>query len=765
MFINLIASAQVMSFRDGVAPLFLDVNGDTLALATAGGLNAPQLHPLDVNNDGIDDLLMYDRADNNIVVLVSDGKGNYSHAPEYEELFPEIDGWIVTKDYNNDGKKDLWLRSNRTQASALYRNVTQSWDKHLQLELVSESLSAYNFNTDTFWWEDTFFILNHVELYCSKSSIPAIEDVDGDGDVDFLTLQESGQGVSLFLNVCKETKQSLDSPIFEEADLCWGDFVESVDTANSITLQRYKWCSRKYYRYLKKKHSGGSVLLLYDADNDQDMDLILGNSGFENILFLENGKKDLDARLDTIISWTADYPSATNPGEVNIFPGVFMMDVTGDGVKDLMIAPNTTDKLSYLWIDEFNNVKLYENTGSNALPTFEYSKNNAFVGEMVDHGSVNTPILWDYDDDKDLDLILSSTGGHHVTRDLADRLFLYENTGTSAKPVFKLVDQDFLGLASKGFRWIVPTIVDINENGTPELIFGDYKGDLHLYQLIKNGGVWETSLLSDKAFGINSGGVVSPYFTDVDVDGKIDMLLGTLSGKTRYYRNISTTNVPDFELAVDTFGGVMSSGYAWVTFELPNGEFIDTFMQVGDGLAHPSLQDLDGDGKREFIVGGAHGNVYIFTDVEDNYTGKFKKSPIGFYNELTQSYSSLPDFGSYARPVFGDLNGDTIPDILIGNNRGGVMFRQGSMKVSTRNYLKVSSTQVTVYPNPSDGVFNVRSEKEKVRMVEVMDVRGVLLNTVEEGASSVDLTGYRQGIYFLRIYLDNSTVTARIVKN
>lgn len=754
---------QKLTYRTGTAPVFLNKNGDTLILATAGGINSPQFNALDINNDDIDDLLIYDRADNRFVVLVADGNGNYRHAPDYESLFPHVDGWVITNDYNNDGKKDLWFRSGITQNSSLYKNVTQSWDNHVQFEVVSEALNAYNFNTDTFFWEDTFYVLDHVDLYASKSGIPAIADVDGDGDMDFLTLQESGQGVTLFLNVCIETGKPLSVPIFEEVDLCWGDFVESVDTANSITLERYKWCSRKYYRYLKK-HSGGSALLLYDDDDDGDMDMILGNSGFNNILFLENGKTDYSKDMDTMIAWTADFPSASERTSIEIFPASFMLDVTGDDVKDLLVAPNTTDKLSYLWIEEFNNVRLFENTGTNSLPVFEFSKGDAFVSDMVDHGSYNVPLFWDYDDDGDPDLILSSTGGYHITGDKADRLFLYENTGTASKPVFKLVDEDFLGISANGLKWMVPTLEDINDNGTPELIIGDNLGDLHLYQLAKNNGEWETSLMSDKAFGINAGSVAAPHFTDVDKDGKIDLLLGTGNGNTRYYRNISSTNVPDFQLVTDSFGHVLSGGYAWLSFQLPNGDFIDSFMQLENGLAFPVLRDLDGDGKREFILGGAHGNVYIYSDVENNYTGTFKKSEIGFFNEVLLNYESLPDFGSFARPAFADLNGDSLQDVIIGNNRGGIMYREGSMKTSSRNYLKVSSLDIRIFPNPTDGVFAIETTGESIQRVEIMDIRGVVLFTTESNTSTVDLTDYPAGVYLVRMQLPGNSVTARVVK-
>lgn len=762
LFVSGDVLAQKLSFQVGDAPVFIDENGDTLKYATAGGVNAPQMHPMDVDNDGKLDLLLFDRSDNRIMVMIQNDNGSYTLEPDYSGLFPNIEDWLITNDFNGDGKMDLWFRNGLNQSIALYKNITQSWDKHLQLEVVTEKLTAYNFNTDTFFWEDTFYTNDYVDMYCNRPNIPAVQDIDGDGDMDFLTLQASGTGVTLFLNVSKETGKSLEEPVFEEADFCWGDFKESVDTVNSIDLERYQFCYRKIYRYLKK-HSGGSTMLLFDNDDDGDMDLLLGNAGFDNLIFLENGKKDLNKQIDTIIAWTKDFPSAAHPGKIPMFPGAFYMDVDGDNVKDLLVAPNTVDKSSYQRIDEFDNVLFWKNNGADNKPNFSYQQNDFLVGDMVDNGSRGASTLFDYDGDGDMDIVVAVTGGYHLTQDSADRLYLYENVGTSSASSFKLIDKDFLGLSSAGIKWMVPQIVDINQGGNPELILGTSTGELRTYLLDNTGGNWSASLLSDKAFGITVSSASAPFITDVNKDGKVDLLLGSYDGNTRYYKNVSSTNVPSFQLEEDTFGGVLSNGYAWQSVYIPSKDiFVDSFAQLNYGISYPILQDLDGDGNREFIVGGAHGNVYIYTDVENNYNGKFTKSEIGFFNNVTLSYDTLPDFGSVARPVFGDFNGDTITDMLVWINRGGVQFRKGSTTLSARGFNKViGETDLTIAPNPTTGIVKVLSDRP-INEIRVLDLNGKLLSG--SNTRSIDLSTFSPGVYILHIRSGDNWSAARVIK-
>ena len=84
-----IAQAQVK-----VTPLQIPVteNGNRLKLAWAGGLQAPQFSRLDLNNDGILDLVVFDRYDYQLLPVLNSSQVSdtaYTFAPQYASFFPQ----------------------------------------------------------------------------------------------------------------------------------------------------------------------------------------------------------------------------------------------------------------------------------------------------------------------------------------------------------------------------------------------------------------------------------------------------------------------------------------------------------------------------------------------------------------------------------------------------------------------------------------------------------------------------------------------------
>lgn len=91
---------------------------------------------------------------------------------------------------------------------------------------------------------------------------------------------------------------------------------------------------------------------------------------------------------------------------------------------------------------------------------------------------------------------------------------------------------------------------------------------------------------------------------------------------------------------------------------------------------------------------------------------------------------------------------------------------------STCNYLNVEEmyfADMTVYPNPSNGVFNIANEGSvEVFNYEVTDIEGRIIATKEaaiNGTSTteIDLTGKVTGVYMIRVYNDNAEKVFRVV--
>lgn len=729
---------QGTTFRVSDDLKFLNFSGDTMQLALLGGFNQPQFQSIDIDNDGTHDLFVYDRTGDKVMSLIADGSGNYTYRPEYDHIFPTFTSWVAFKDYNNDGKEDLWFRNYLVNGVSLYRNITQPNDPHIRFEVAKNILRAYNFGQ----------IIDTSDIYADAANIPAIEDVDGDGDIDFLTLQTIGFGVTLFLNNTVENDQPLDPPAFEEIDVCWGDFTEGT-SSNQIILERYQFCYRKYYRYLK--HAGGSSMLLLDGDDDGDMDLILGNAGFNNLIYLENGKTDLGMKLDSMIAYDARFPFYDIPARVNTFPASFMLDVDQDGKKDLLVSPNLTDKFSG-YIAEYDNVLYYKNTGTASVPKFIQQDSTWMNDQMIDMGSHTVPLFYDYDGDGDQDIISATNQGHLQTADKHDALYLYENVGSPTKAIYKLIDKDFLGLDKDSISGMHPTIGDLNNDGDPELLIGHHSGSLILYDLSGKGNSMTATLISKNAFSINVGYTAAPHIGDVDEDGIDDLLIGCVDGNVFYYHNQPVNNVADLTLVDDSLGGIIINELRPGTwYDQAKDTFIDTLLPVVYGYSSPFLADLDGNGKKELIVGGAGGNIKAYRDISKDLSSDFIEYPLKYYSDhKSMDLCYEFDAGGEVKPTVADVNDDGRPDVLVGNDRGGFIFYEHQ-----DNECVVSAPTIphehefTIYPNPSTGAIKLNSPFSGKRVVRVSSVDGKEVFNVTTSSDSVDLSNLRKGLYFI----------------
>ena len=67
-----------------------------------------------------------------------------------------------------------------------------------------------------------------------------------------------------------------------------------------------------------------------------------------------------------------------------------------------------------------------------------------------------------------------------------------------------------------------------------------------------------------------------------------------------------------------------------------------------------------------------------------------------------------------------------------------------------------------MYPNPTAGIINIESS-EKIERVEVCDVMGKLLFTSTRlvRSTNLDLSNYKRGIYFLKMFMKNGEVHSR----
>ena len=101
-------------FKKSFDVVVYDTLGNILNRAWESGLNSVQFCSIDLNFDGIDDLVIFDKAGDRILPYLNSGQPGtqaFTYAPHYELKFPKFHDWVNFKDYNNDGKADIFTYS------------------------------------------------------------------------------------------------------------------------------------------------------------------------------------------------------------------------------------------------------------------------------------------------------------------------------------------------------------------------------------------------------------------------------------------------------------------------------------------------------------------------------------------------------------------------------------------------------------------------------------------------------------------------------
>jgi len=70
---------------------------------------------------------------------------------------------------------------------------------------------------------------------------------------------------------------------------------------------------------------------------------------------------------------------------------------------------------------------------------------------------------------------------------------------------------------------------------------------------------------------------------------------------------------------------------------------------------------------------------------------------------------------------------------------------------------------VSVYPNPTQNVFNVKSTQEEISKIEVYTVTGQKV-IEQSGDTSVSLAGLNSGLYIVYVRTETQTIVKRVLK-
>lgn len=706
----------------------VEVGGNTLQYAWAGGVNNPQFSAADLNNDGILDMVIFDRAGNNIITLINGGTPNeidYTHDFSYEANFPSLKSWAVLTDYTCDGIADIFTSFN---------NVIRVYEGYFN---TSNEL-AFTLATDT---------LFHVEgfIAVSEFDIPAIVDVDYDGDTDILTFNTSGGFIELFANQSVQNGTDCGTLEFARETECWGELYESGVTMSLDLFEDCGGLANGPEIDAEKSLHPGSTLLAIDLDGDMDREIILGDINFDNLVMASNGG---DIHYALMTSQDTLFPAYTQQALMTSFPAAFSADVNNDGLDDMLVSPN-----SRALSKNFENVFFYENNG-NTDNFYTYRHDSMFIQNMIDVNRTAHPTFFDHNSDGLLDLVVGNHGYADDGVNFTPALALYENIGTANSPAFRLINRNYMDVSNQLVTDVLahrPTFGDIDGDGDQDMIIGDNDGYLHFFRNEPDaGGIANLVLAQERFQNLDIKQFSTPQLVDVTGDGLLDLIVGQRNGEIHFLENTGTATAPIFVEITQDWGNIdvqeagVTTGYA-VPFVLPN---------------------WDDDPELELIVGAESGKMYIYEGIEASLTG-------GDFTEVTSDLLGNYMQQSRMSPAIADLDNNGLLDMVVGTFRGGLLWYEQSFPVGiAEEVLFLEKNPMQLYPNPAKDEVHIHLAITDLTQpfslqIKVLDVAGrvVLTDDTSDFAKdrSLNISDLAAGVYFVQVVVGETVWVEKMV--
>lgn len=577
---------QAQPFVRRIEPFPIKANGVTIALPFAGGINSPQHHFGDIDNDGDYDLFVFDT---DLTVDFYRNEGT-RFAPLFKlrtELivFPQFQIWFQLADFDGDGKLDLCTEDSTYTGIRVYRN-TGTFESPQFTPYVSPILDTTG-----------------ASVYAGGNSIPAFVDIDGDGDLDIISPNVIGSA-NYYRNIGTRSQ-----PRYAYIPGNWQNILIIGDS-----------CTQMQSRPLNPNH-GAAAYSFADIDADGDLDMFVGDLFWTGIFAITNTGT---AQNPAMQCGTAYFPP-TDPVQTQGFNQTSFVDIDGDGDLDMFagVLGGIVQSDGFLF---------YRNDGTAAIQNLRKASSN-FISTL-DVGMSARPAFTDIDNDGDLDMFVGNLNG---------QLVFFRNTGTATAPDFTLQDSIYLSIPN-GY-YFTPFFVDVDGDGDKDLFAGMYDGSTKFF---RNAGTPQTAQFVRQPFATDSIDVVnnaSPQFVDIDNDGDLDLFIGKRNGTITFYRNDGGPNNFSFTLVSRTWLGITTGfdGLLAPTFvDIDRDGDYDLFYGAADGrvafwentgtaltyqYVHrtdryagiapmlesvPVFADVDGDGDDDLFVGTKRGGIHYY---------------------------------------------------------------------------------------------------------------------------------------------------------
>ncbi|MEM6724225.1 MAG: T9SS type A sorting domain-containing protein [Bacteroidota bacterium] len=710
-----------------------DLNNAVLRHGLTGGLNNPQFSQTDINLDGIQDLLVFDRTGDVLLPFLGTGNSGadaFEFAPQFIDQFPELIEWALFYDYNCDGQIDLFTYTKEPGIGGVdvYKGFRDG-NNDLQFEKITFPIHTF----DILNYIDPF-TNNRSNIFVSSEDLPSFVDLDSDSDMDILTFSIGGGYIEYFENKSADLGYGCDSLIFELVDECWGRFFEGGVTEELNLSPKSDSC---VFRDDFLGKSGGvhvgSTLLNIDMDADGDYEIILGDISFTNLNLSMNNLNSDTAWMDQQF---INFPQNA-PVNITSFPAAFYVDIDHDGVKDLVVSPNAeniSENKAVAWA--------YLNAGANNNPNFGFSQTDFLVEDMIDLGTESNPVFFDHNGDGLEDMVVGTFGFFLGGGNFDARLFLWENIGTATSPKYQLVDDNYGGMMGLGLNGLAPAFGDLDNDNDLDMLVGAQNGKLYYLENEDIGdGLAVFNTVQPNYQDIDVGLFSTPFIVDITRNNTLDLIIGERQGNLNYFENTGTLTNPVFTEVNSFFGEVDVREPGFPT-----------------GYSQPVV--VDNNGNYEIYSGSEPGNLKYYTDVESNLIS-------GAFVEADLAFGGVKE-GNRTRLSIADINDDNTPDYVVGNLRGGLAVYSETPIITTSTEAPIRLTgDLLIFPNPTSDQVQVVYDLPLPgdAQLRLFDVLGRQLQQIEfAGEYQLDLSPYPNGVYVIVLQVDGQDIPQKIIK-
>lgn len=728
-----IATIQVLGqplMRSYTTPVIAD--GFYLQNPWAGGLNSCQVSNIDVNDDGVKDLFIFDRIGSRISIFVNmgdvQGQSFYRYTREYNAAFPAgLSNWVLLRDYNCDGKEDIF--ASYYSGIKLWKNTSSNGV--LSFEPVNNGASIesdYDFGSPF-----------TAPIYTVSVDIPSIVDYDNDGDMDIFAYTE--QSTTVYYFQCLQVEDgTCDIVHYNCANRCYGMFGESPESFAIVEGADFNCGFNVTNPHAPAQMHTGSSICSIDLDNNGIKDFVIGDVSENNLasIYFENAINGLDSATAVHFDFPAQ-EGANLSVNLPLFPAAYYVDVNSNAVSDLLASPN-----AFATAEDVNSLWLFDNTGSESNPVFQFIQDDFLQHEMIELGTGAYPVLEDVNGDGLKDLLITNRkyfdpitpSNNHTSR-----IFCYLNNGTTTVPSFNYLSNNWLPLATDTLDSKYLAFGDDDGDGDRDLLIGVQNGYLIRYEnaaSTANGYAFSDNgeLLKDNnGVTIDVGQFATPQWVDLNEDGLLDLAVGEKNGNVNYYANNGSSTAASYVFQEDTLGGMVASNILGI---------------FGYSVPHFFKNEVN---EWEVLLGTETGQVNHFSNVSGNLLGDFTLD--------TTDFEGINE-GERCAVWFEDITSDGKRDLFIGQIGGGLGFYSSDTLIAVNETI---FDDIQVYPNPASTQLTIDagSNWNAVSALEFYDLSGrkVCSERVNARTTLVNISNLSEGIYILK--LNGTTVRKKIV--